>query len=340
MLERKVVDFGISKSLRASNEEEVQRLTQTGMVLGTPLYMSPEQARGDDALDARVDIYALGVIMYEAATGSVPFIGNNYLSVISQVLNETPKGIRDVRPEISEEFEAVVQRAMAKKKEDRYANADEMLADLTALLEDPTHSTERAKITGPRRKMPPKNNARYVVWFGGVAVIVAAVAFTVRMMNTDSKPAVVPPDAAKVVQPVDAAAAPPPIDAAPAIPEVDLFEVEIVTTPAGATIMKDGTDQPDVTPMKIKVVKSNKEVELVAKLAGYDDKPFRFNPLELDEKKPQQRVTLVKVKPGGRPFQVPKQGSGSGNANPGSGSTPGPDGLGGFPGGGTVPKKP
>src|SRR6185295_970628 len=99
----KVVDFGISKSLRATDEkEEAQRLTQTGMVLGTPLYMSPEQARGDEDLDHRVDIYALGVIMYECAAGRVPFVGNNYLSVISQVLNEEPKSLRDTKPEFSE----------------------------------------------------------------------------------------------------------------------------------------------------------------------------------------------------------------------------------------------
>src|SRR5262249_41900683 len=123
----KVVDFGISKSLRASGEEEEQpRLTQTGMVLGTPLYMSPEQARGDDELDARVDIYALGVIMYEASTGRVPFVGNNYLSVISQVLNEEPKPPRELRPELSEEFEAIVLRTMAKDRKERYSSAAEL----------------------------------------------------------------------------------------------------------------------------------------------------------------------------------------------------------------------
>ena len=78
----KVVDFGISKNLRSTGEggADSPRLTQTGMVLGTPLYMSPEQARGDDKLDHRIDVYALGVIMYELATGRVPFSGTNYLS--------------------------------------------------------------------------------------------------------------------------------------------------------------------------------------------------------------------------------------------------------------------
>ena len=94
----KVVDFGISKSLRNSDlgEEDSPRLTQTGMVLGTPLYMSPEQARGDDELDQRIDVYALGVIMYELATGRVPYSGTNYLSIISQVLNDEPVPPREI----------------------------------------------------------------------------------------------------------------------------------------------------------------------------------------------------------------------------------------------------
>src|SRR5262249_32872743 len=149
----KVVDFGISKSLRASDEAEEQpRLTQTGMVLGTPLYMSPEQARGDDELDARVDVYALGVIMYEAATGRVPFAGNNYLSVISQVLKEEPRPPREIRTDLSEEFEAIVMRAMAKDRAERYPSAPDLLGDVTALLEDPTRSTERAKIASSRKR--------------------------------------------------------------------------------------------------------------------------------------------------------------------------------------------
>src|SRR4029078_9102488 len=172
------VDFGISKSLRTSDVEEQPRLTQTGMVLGTPLYMSPEQARGDDELDARVDIYALGVIMYEAASGRVPFVGNNYLSVISQVLNEEPRGLRALRPELSEEFEAIVMRAMEKEREARYASATELLADVTALLDDPTRATERGKTIGPRRKFGrgrSKSPLKIAVWIALVAVVISAV---------------------------------------------------------------------------------------------------------------------------------------------------------------------
>jgi serine/threonine-protein kinase len=84
----KVVDFGISKSMRPEEEQDV-RLTQTGMVLGTPLYMSPEQARGDEDLDHRIDIYALGVILYEAVTGQVPFKGKNYLNILTQVISSS-----------------------------------------------------------------------------------------------------------------------------------------------------------------------------------------------------------------------------------------------------------
>ena len=340
----KVVDFGISKSLRSTGEEEEQpRLTQTGMVLGTPLYMSPEQARGDDELDARVDIYALGVIMYEAATGRVPFIGNNYLSVISQVLNETPKPVRDLRPEISEEFEAIVSRAMSKDRKERYASANELVNDLQALLDDPTHSTERAKITGPRKKIPKKPASRYVIWIGGVAVIVAAVAVTVKVMmgGSPAKPAgavdageLAPPQADAVAQIADAAEP----------PKVELVEIEIVTTPAGATIIKDGTDVPGVTPLKIPFVKESKEVELVAKLAGYNDKAFKFNPFEIHaSKRLRVTVTLEKPKAGTRPLQIiPKPGSGTGGpaTNNGTGSAS-PDGLSRFPTGpgSNVPKK-
>ncbi|HEX7842789.1 MAG TPA: serine/threonine-protein kinase [Kofleriaceae bacterium] len=290
----KVVDFGISKSLRASDEAEEQpRLTQTGMVLGTPLYMSPEQARGDDELDARVDIYALGVIMYEAATGRVPFIGNNYLSVISQVLNEEPRALRELRPEVSEEFEAIVMRAMDKERDARYASASELLADLSALLEDPTRSTERAKITGPRRKagVRSKSPLKIAVWIALVAVVIAAVVTTVVMLFGGAEvikkeKAAVPPVPPPVA--VDAAIPPPPPDA----PEAPTLEVTIETVPPDATIQQDGVDK-GTAPVTTRLVIDNHFTEFVASAPGYEDKTFKINAVV--DKKTYYKVVLKKL---------------------------------------------
>jgi serine/threonine-protein kinase len=336
----KVVDFGISKSLRASSEEEEQpKLTQTGMVLGTPLYMSPEQARGDDMLDARVDVYALGVIMYEAATGRVPFIGNNYLSVISQVLNESPKPLRELRPELSEEFEAVVLRAMEKDRAERYSSANEMLADVTALLDDPTHSTERARITGPRkRRLRPQklNSLKGIVWAAGIAVIIAAIAVTVKMMmGSGTKPVAAQAVDAGVATAPDAAVTAP-IDAAVEVTE--MMDLKIITVPPNAKIFQDNVEVlGKTTPMTLQVVKKNKEIAFSAQLDGYDELPFTVNPLERKEKGPI-KVTLRKAKKGtGTRIDRTKTGAGSGSAQ--GGSRTGGE-MSGYPGGGTVqPRK-
>jgi serine/threonine-protein kinase len=135
----KVVDFGISKAVKQGGPEEgaeAYRLTHTGLLLGTPLYMSPEQARGDEDLDHRVDIWALGVMMYECLTGEVPFRANNYLGIISQVLTHTAAPPSKVRPElgIPDAVEAVVMRAMAKDRNARYAAMADLERDLERLL--------------------------------------------------------------------------------------------------------------------------------------------------------------------------------------------------------------
>jgi len=81
----KLLDFGVSKMLPLGDREEELHLTRTGMVMGTPFYMSPEQARGDRDLDARVDLYACGVIMYEALTARRPFLAANYNALLLQI---------------------------------------------------------------------------------------------------------------------------------------------------------------------------------------------------------------------------------------------------------------
>jgi eukaryotic-like serine/threonine-protein kinase len=275
----KVVDFGISKSLRASDEAEEQpRLTQTGMVLGTPLYMSPEQARGDDELDARVDIYALGVIMYEAATGRVPFVGNNYLSVISQVLNEEPRPLRDQRPELSEEFEAIVMRAMDKDRAARYASASELLADVTALLDDPTRSTERARITGPRRKAGrTRSPLKIAIWIALVAVVISAVVTTVVMLFGGSEVIKERRDRREPTATAPAVE----VDAAPAVevdaaPEAETIEVTVRTEPPGAAVQVDGVDK-GPSPVTLKLVVHDHFTQVMASAPDYDDKTITFN---------------------------------------------------------------
>ncbi len=340
----KVVDFGISKSLRATDEqEEMQRLTQTGMVLGTPLYMSPEQARGDDELDHRVDLYALGVIMYEAATGRVPFSGNNYLSVISQVLNESPKPPREFRPDLSDEFEAIVLKAMAKDRRDRYNNADEMVADVSSLLDDPTHSTERAKITGPRKKIAAAKQSatRYLIWVGGVILIVAvAIVAVTQLMKSSPKKVATVGDAGGVALVIDAGAVTPmpSIDAA----ETAMYEMTIESEPRGAEVTINGEVR-GKTPLTLPFVLASKEVTGSMILAGYDEQPFSFNPLERQKQSLSVfRVTLKKPKGNTAPVRLPKQGSGTGsgapvkqpNNNTNPDFTPNP-----FTGSGNVPSK-
>jgi serine/threonine-protein kinase len=346
----KVVDFGISKSLRASDEqEEHPRLTQTGMVLGTPLYMSPEQARGDEDLDHRVDIYALGVIMYEAACGHVPFVGNNYLSVISQVLNEEPQGLRDQRPELSEEFEAIVLKAMAKEREHRYPDSQAMLADLNALLDDPTRSTERAKITGPRRRMPRPKIPRLAWAIGGVGVAVGLVAIVVVVLmggeqkaeiakaQQQVKAALTPADAAPAI------ASPPSDAAAPVAHEVKVVRVHVESTPTGAEIYgdDDGRDY-GPTPAEVPLPVHDRDVHLRAQLAGYDDHPFTVNPLTQDNDPSPFKIKLDKaVGHAPRMKQMhPANGApaGSGSAAPRTNPTGGELHNNPFTTGGTVPK--
>jgi serine/threonine-protein kinase len=130
----KVLDFGVSKMTgpTAVRQEDLA-LTRTGMVMGTPYYMAPEQARGERDLDARVDLYACGVILYEALTGRRPFVALNYNALLVQILTATPRAASQLRPALPDGFDAVIDKAMARRREDRYATAADFQRDLLAL---------------------------------------------------------------------------------------------------------------------------------------------------------------------------------------------------------------
>ena len=123
----KVLDFGISKVEGAG----AAQLTRTGMVVGTPAYMSPEQAAGAK-VDARTDIYAVGAILYRALTGRAPFQGGDAAEVLSLVLTAEPPRPMSLDPSIPDGLELLIQRAMAKAVGERYQSMDELDQALAA----------------------------------------------------------------------------------------------------------------------------------------------------------------------------------------------------------------
>jgi eukaryotic-like serine/threonine-protein kinase len=125
----KVTDFGIA---RAVNTEE--SLTQTGAVMGTATYFSPEQAEGV-GVDARSDIYSLGVVLYEMVAGRPPFLGDTPVAVASKHVRDHPPRLRELAPMVPPALEAVIMKAMAKSPADRYATADDLRADLVRFSE-------------------------------------------------------------------------------------------------------------------------------------------------------------------------------------------------------------
>jgi serine/threonine protein kinase len=118
LLEPKVLDFGISKFL--SSETADHSLTRSGAVLGTPYYMSPEQVRGARSVDARADVYAFGVMLYEALTGQRPFDAETYNELILKIATETPPRPGDLNPALDSHLTAVIEQAMSRDPETRY----------------------------------------------------------------------------------------------------------------------------------------------------------------------------------------------------------------------------
>src|SRR5690606_33884259 len=114
----KLLDFGIARMDDGDH-------TRTGTMLGTAAYMSLEQARGEE-VDARSDVWALGVVLYELLTGTRPFHGDSELATVAAILHGTPRSVQQHRPDVPDALAAVVERALARAPADRFATMGEM----------------------------------------------------------------------------------------------------------------------------------------------------------------------------------------------------------------------
>lgn len=140
-----VADFGIA---RAAGDSGDTRLTQAGVVVGTPAYMSPEQTTGEEQIDGRSDIYSLGCVLFEALSGAPPFRGANAMAILSARLTAPAPRLRDVTQNVVPEIDEVIGRTLAVNPADRFSSASELAEVLRALASSPRTASHQA-LAGP-----------------------------------------------------------------------------------------------------------------------------------------------------------------------------------------------
>jgi serine/threonine-protein kinase len=239
----KVLDFGISKAAGLTGSAS---LTASFALMGSPLYMSPEQLREARAVDGRADIWALGVTLYELLTGTTPFAAPALAEICTNILTVAPRGARSLRPDVPEALDGIVMRCLEKAPEDRFAHVQELVAALESVPREAADGgtlsadtfSAKSRGFGPASGSVPARSTTSAVsstalatavarerrsraWPVAVAMVVlAAVAVTgQRMLRAPDAPPVVaqhpaPPPVAVVAPPPVTVIAPPPMPAA------------------------------------------------------------------------------------------------------------------------------
>jgi eukaryotic-like serine/threonine-protein kinase len=301
----KILDFGIAK---VSTSGEGAKLTRAGAVFGTPHYMSPEQAAGQP-VDHRGDVYSFGVILYELASGRVPFDADNFMGILTQHMYKAPVPIRALLPQAQEVppgLEAIVLKCLSKRPEHRYQSMDELIGDIDRLKAGsvPTAVPEMMSRSGgfnvpadyfakPHMPEPvpasPVSTRQKSNWplLAGVAGIAAAIAIVGGIFAKSSQSgAQTSTTAAAKPEPLQPTSTP----SAVAVVAPTTKQVALAVVPQEAHVF-DGESDLGTSPVLLSVA-DGKVLKLSARMEGYKDLE-----LSIDGSNPRESVKLERLPP-------------------------------------------
>ncbi|MFH2009639.1 MAG: serine/threonine-protein kinase [bacterium] len=290
----KLLDFGISKF--AGGEDAKLHLTSTGLILGTPYYMSPEQARGERELDARSDLFSVGVILYQALTGKRPFAANNLNQLLYQITSGKIVPPREVNPDIPLALERVSLKALAHDVEHRFASADEFrdallghrqlstrempparvskgnmkvadafnptIAEHSVTDVDPAQTGTPLAWTGGRTQLTSRSPTLWLLVVGVLVIAAGAVFFVFRGRDR-------PPAPSQPVAPGAATMTALPGGNGPAVMRIqpETIKVTLKVDPADARISLNGRV---VTSSPIELLRTERKHRLLVEAKGYE----------------------------------------------------------------------
>ena len=333
----KVLDFGIAKVGGASS-----KLTKAGQVFGTPHYMSPEQCAGAN-VDQRTDIYALGVILYEMASGRVPFDADNLMGILTKHMYEKPIAPHELPPpvEVPPGLEAIIMKCLEKSTEVRYQSMGEVKADLEAIeggltpravVDAVDRASNPGRTDGTGRMMrpdgtgrmsavsvgagvapeaPPSRSILPFIGIGAVVllVVVAGGAYAAFGGGAPAPTAVALPPTSLVLPPPTVALPPPPTSVAlppPTTAVVAVAPVHITSTPDGAEVLVDGAHYA-TTPCEFPRPTGSDIVHMTVRASGYQDRTIALTAFG----DPDVAVSLDRARsgrPGGHPPATTAEG--------------------------------